>query len=75
MTEEEMFNAVQNNDENYDGMFFYAVKQQVYFVVRHVNPKFLKEKMCVFLKKQMMPKKPDSGLARDAGVICLVMSL
>lgn len=49
MTEEEMWNAVRNSDENYDGIFFYAVKTTGIFCrpsCRSKLPK--KDNICYF---------------------------
>lgn len=49
MTEEEMLNAVRNNDENYDGMFFYAVKTTGIFCRPSCKSKIpKKENICFF---------------------------
>ena len=74
MTEEEMLNAVRNNDKNYDGMFFYAVKTTGIFCRPSCKSKIPKKEIYVFLKQQMMPKRPDFVHVKDAGAICLAMS-
>lgn len=53
MRNEEMWQAVSENNAEYDGLFFYAVKTKGYIAVRLANQNCLNEIMFVFLNHLM----------------------
>ena len=57
MTEQEMWNAVQNSDENYDGLFFYGVKTTGIFCRPSCKSKIpKKENICYFQSAEQARK-------------------
>lgn len=57
MTEQEMWNAVENSDENYDGLFFYGVKTTGIFCRPSCKSKIpKKENICYFQSAEQARK-------------------
>lgn len=57
MTEQEMWNAVENSDENYDGLFFYGVKTTGIFCRPSCKSKIPKRENICYFKSAKQARK------------------
>lgn len=69
MNEQEMWEAVQNSDADYDGMFFYAVKTTGIFCRPSCRSKIPNKKISVIFIRQ---RKQEMQVSVHANVVAVI---
>ena len=75
MTEQEMWEAVIQNDSSYDGVFFYAVKTTGIYCRPLAGQSHPNGEISAFSKPHRRPATQDFVPVNDAGAICLTTTL